>query len=57
MTNKFEYTNIKCLIKKTGPIIVFSIIAPLCDMMFDMKLIFHVYLAKHPIFASMLLGG
>ena len=57
MENNLTLANIKCLIQKTGPIVVFNINAPLLDMMFDLKLIFHVFSANHPIFASMLLGG
>ena len=55
MDNKLTLTNIKLLIKRTGPIVLFSIFPPLFDVVLDLKFIFHLY-TEHPIFASMLLG-
>ena len=55
MDNKLTLINYKLLIKRTGPIILFSIIPPLFDVLLDLKFIFHLY-TEHPVFASMLLG-
>ena len=55
MDDKLTLTDYKLILKRTGPIILFSIIPPLFDVLLDLKFIFHLY-SEHPVFASMLLG-
>ena len=43
-------------VKMIAPVVIFSIVLPLVDIITDLRTIILLYLSGHPIFASMFLG-